>query len=529
MTQFQKKKPEKDEIKTNGKEDDTIEEIGSDDSDENQFKIWDDQLVREIDNFYTDDEDADFYDVSSKSDIELEFTFIRDLFDGIHCYILHQYDFGYKIHKKEKQKYLTKYGAEDSDEESELSCRDNAFAIIQQIIRKKKNILGNIPRFNQSKKFTIETKTDQSVKTKNDNKFTFMDGVYEKMKHSVKRVELDSISRFLDQEEYDSVSLEMDILQSYQTDSIVSKHLGSHPYILLKNYFINYKLSKHSFSTGFVFYYWDYYKHAQKEEEIIEQVRNINDLGGYKAHELYVDKKYNDIKVEILNNIIYKLNMKEFKSSLTKANQLIDTAKARKTRAYFLDGIFYYDIKQGKRLRVSNLLSVILYTDWSKLCFEFSKTFRKLKMYETLSSVIKRNQEYANWSRLLRETVETFGDYVKQLKGQYFCGMSCVMIMPQLNIRLCGPVSTSKYVEVATRFGGDDGIIIQLEDHLNPAEDHLRAFPCAWLSNYNGEEEYLFIGGYQPIRITTIKNLATAESFEAFIKPLFLFDAMTSG
>ena len=85
--------------------------------------------------------------------------------------------------------------------------------------------------------------------------------------------------------------------------------------------------------------------------------------------------------------------------------------------------------------------------------------------------------EFAIWSRILRETVQYYGrsgndgyrdkdnnlEWVDEgMEGPFYCGMSFVMVIPSFNIRLCAPTSTSKQVEVATRFGGDEGIIIQL-------------------------------------------------------------------
>lgn len=36
-----------------------------------------------------------------------------------------------------------------------------------------------------------------------------------------------------------------------------------------------------------------------------------------------------------------------------------------------------------------------------------------------------------------------------RVKGPFFCGISKKMVLPEYNIRLCGPTSTSKAVEIA--------------------------------------------------------------------------------
>ena len=166
-------------------------------------------------------------------------------------------------------------------------------------------------------------------------------------------------------------------------------------------------------------------------------VWNYKDHGGYQPHELFIEQKYEDLKSEILNNKIYSLSLASFRIALAKANMYISSAKAKtlKSDKYTYDHPLHYRIKIGRKLRVSNLLSVILYTDFSELCTEFSKTFRRLQPYEPLHSVKKRNKEYAIWSRTLRETVEGFGDPAHSKTFNYFTGLSAVMVMPEMNIR----------------------------------------------------------------------------------------------
>ena len=98
-------------------------------------------------------------------------------------------------------------------------------------------------------------------------------------------------------------------------------------------------------------------------------------------------------------------------------------------------------------------------------------------------------------SKTLRETVEIFGGcsykYSKNgvLRGSYYCGMSVVLNIPEFNIFLCSPTSTSKQIEVAIKFSGDHGIVIQLDNPDTPQYRQLRGFNCSWLSRYKEEDE----------------------------------------
>eukprot|EP01084_Bolivina_argentea_P036157 66940_1 len=107
--------------------------------------------------------------------------------------------------------------------------------------------------------------------------------------------------------------------------------------------------------------------------------------------------------------------------------------------------------------------------------------------------------------------------------------MSCVITMPEFNIRLCGPTSTSKQKEVATRFGGTKGIIMQLNNKSDARSKYLRAFRCAWLSTFSGEDEYLFIGGDMRLKIDTIIHIETANNLAGLFHALFYFDCMLNG
>ena len=270
---------------------------------------------------------------------------------------------------------------------------------------------------------------------------------------------------------------------------------------------------------------------------------NQHDHGGYSPKELSVALKYKSLKEEIINNEIYSLNMVQLNTSITKTFKYIHTIKAKQTTYDMaVDDLFHYDIRKGSIISFDHLLSIILYTDWDKLSCSFSKTFRKEKQYETLSMVKRRNGEYANWGMRIRETVEYFGSegwrdwdsdkvnkYNNLERGPYFCGMSFVMVIPQFNIRLNSPTSTSKTLEVATRFGGDEGILIQINNNGYAESDLLRSWNCCWLSNYNGEDERLWCGGDLQIKVESIKVLSTNENFHKYFKPLFYFDCMCSG
>eukprot|EP00484_Ammonia_sp_Unknown_P018760 CAMPEP_0197045890 /NCGR_PEP_ID=MMETSP1384-20130603/21682_1 /TAXON_ID=29189 /ORGANISM="Ammonia sp." /LENGTH=79 /DNA_ID=CAMNT_0042477575 /DNA_START=60 /DNA_END=296 /DNA_ORIENTATION=- len=78
--------------------------------------------------------------------------------------------------------------------------------------------------------------------------------------------------------------------------------------------------------------------------------------------------------------------------------------------------------------------------------------------------------------------------------------------MPEFQLRLNGPTSTTKWEEVALKFSGPKGVILTLNNETEfgqPAE--LTGFNCSWLSRYREEDERLFCGGWQPINIESVQ------------------------
>ena len=256
-------------------------------------------------------------------------------------------------------------------------------------------------------------------------------------------------------------------------------------------------MSSSSFNVGLRFYYWPFYKELQAIPDE-EQYDDPHDHSGYEIKQLFVTQKYGSFKKEISN---YKyLLFQQYKDEIVmKVNIYNNSDIAKETKANALNcKDLHYGIAETAKLGFQNLVSLILYTDYSDLSTDFSKTFRKKSPYESLQSIKNRNSEYFWMSKILRETVEIFGGSSYQddgyesdniLLGPYYCGMKVVMNMPSFSIRLCSPTSTSGTLEVAIKFSGEDGIIIQLDNPNVKPYRFITGFDCSWLSRYKEENE----------------------------------------
>ena len=190
-----------------------------------------------------------------------------------------------------------------------------------------------------------------------------------------------------------------------------------------------------TFSFGYRFYYWSYYTNTQEEDYQYNAGRTFKEMS--------VVHKFGNLKEEILD----KLPLSCYELTIEKCQHYMKSEEIRKLRASPCDKVLHYGIRGWKPIGFEHVFSVALYTDYDKLCDEFSKSFRK-EEGETLESLKKRNGEYFWWSKLLRETVEYFGDDTKTSSVSKFYHGTSRLYFSQFNAYFFGPTSTSAQIEV---------------------------------------------------------------------------------
>ena len=164
---------------------------------------------------------------------------------------------------------------------------------------------------------------------------------------------------------------------------------------------------------------------------------NMHTHGGYNVNDLYVERKYATFKEEICN---YKyITITDYNDTiLPKVQEYFDTDCCRqmccevedisKSDGFGGAHAFYasfvplrYGIDWNDRISFDHIMSVVLYTDFTEHCRDFSSTFRGCGDYETFSSIKARNAAYWWMSRRLRETVQIFGGRRDPLEEQKYC------------------------------------------------------------------------------------------------------------
>ena len=172
------------------------------------------------------------------------------------------------------------------------------------------------------------------------------------------------------------------------------------------------------------------------------------------------------------------------KEILPKAQELIKTKMAKSMKA---QSRAYSD---QPLINLNDIICIILYTDYTKLCTNFSASFRKINTFEPMHSIKQRHRNYYYLSKILRETVHKYGKaYQQGFRGPFYCGMSMVMTMPEFAIKLMSPTSTSAQIAVSMKFSGDKGIIIGFNNPPSGYTAYTMGMDFSCFSRFKEEDE----------------------------------------
>ena len=211
------------------------------------------------------------------------------------------------------------------------------------------------------------------------------------------------------------------------------------------------------YSAGIRFFYWPFYKNNNNKYNHVYGRGVIEYNFGYILSDWYIDCIYGSF-----NNKIAKFNISQWYQTLMKAD--IKYKAWKKKHKYKLvcewaqyddDGndLFYsngdkwndlYGIAVGSIITIYHLMSILFYCNFSIQQYELSATFRRIYWNETDQALKKRHSYFANWAKLLRETVECFGIPMQTSPVKIFYhGISKEMVFKSTTIFIYGPLSTT--------------------------------------------------------------------------------------
>lgn len=256
----------------------------------------------------------------------------------------------------------------------------------------------------------------------------------------------------------------------------------------------------------------------------------------------FIKPRYGSIKEELLNNVY--MDVRRWHRIEIKANAWRQTIRCRMMTARNFRQAKDYGIDKGSLMTTPHLIAISAYTDYTNVAADFANSYRQSPT-ESFDHVKEKNTKYANMGRLLLEVVNCWGangmmgdmldggitkfDLKIMLKNAskeltVYRGLSRAMPVSRIITSHNAPSSYSNQIEVALKFAGPSGMIMEADPKYDTGT---RYFDASWISNYTEESEYLFFG---PDRICYVKFriVESNTSYQMVPRHLRLFDAILS-
>eukprot|EP01084_Bolivina_argentea_P271050 461074_1 len=222
------------------------------------------------------------------------------------------------------------------------------------------------------------------------------------------------------------------------------------------------------------------------------------DVNGAKHTFIFLSKsKYANLKQELTENKLSSINKQQFNNEYNKAMNHYSTPHRK---------MVYPQLNQ------SQILSLMIYTNYDELQYQFSKTYRVN---------IDQHNEFYHFAKSLKESMANCRQNTHSLLDQVlgmndtkskkalftqtlYHGISELLVFPMyMNCQPLCPLSTTISKEVATRFGSNQGMIIEFEaDYGKP-----RRLSVSWLSDFVSEKEQLFVQSGGPGESLKMRNI----------------------
>ena len=377
------------------------------------------------------------------------YEFYCSIFDRVHHFVSHLYDLGLRIDWNAVEE------EPENDDELYVDAAVETLSRYTREARAKHD--GQLQVENAKFVIDVDADADQPAADMH-SKTLFLDAFIREVQDLVRLVE------FVVTNEYDTASVEQDMTDT--GNSNVANVVEDAPTIArvfqfvrcvqcmcarilvaLSPYFY-FAVTRHSFSTGFVFYYWG--KRAQYTAEQV--VGDVEYHSGLAPQELFVEPAHKSLKEEVLQsglldaaqwNECVDLKVQQYLQSATV--KAMTAGKWAQAEAYRRSGITdlyrgerMHGIAQGSAMTAQHLSSMVLYCDCTALCTAFSETFRKESPFELMASVRRRHSRFAHFGRVLVETVHDFGINGESERGPFFTGLSCVLNVGSFSLYLKG-------------------------------------------------------------------------------------------
>eukprot|EP01084_Bolivina_argentea_P058044 105984_1 len=208
---------------------------------------------------------------------------------------------------------------------------------------------------------------------------------------------------------------------------------------------------------------------------------------------------------EVINNDQFPLKQTTFHNLLIKAinsHKIAFNDKKLICKTYN----HKYQIIRNQAIGICHILAIIIYTDISKFCTGFRKTYRKIKYEIDEEAVTNRHKQLYYYARSLFESVELFGQEMSTKMSVYH-GLNVEMKFRHFTEYFNQPMSTTTSFKTAQEFSQGIGIILELKSaakYMNACTKKPKYLSVSFLSSFPKEDEKLFYGSFVALQISDI-------------------------
>ena len=418
--------------------------------------------------------------------------FYLDMFDTIHCFLMHSYDAGYRI-KPQAFGSSTKSARQPQFDGSMLSRSKISISRSKKMSMSRsfnnRNTYSSMQRVTSS---TLRKSSSRLLKSLNRQSLYQRKTTDKDVLSLQKSIDDGSIKFYDDREMTELRSFSKSKRRDIETNARQRSKFSAD--ILIKEQQKLKDTDKWEYNFGQKCYYWPFFKENNSKDKI------YNPLCRYKAW--YIEQKWSNLEEEILNNATYTLDKDTYDKAVKKAEMFLKKSEIKRLTSRNADSFwvdkgkadeFHYEIKEDTPIDKQHLLSIILYTDTTTLSYHFSKSFRKLSINEPNFRFRARKSEYWNWSKIITETVNLYGTDMQHRKSDiFYTGISTKVVFNELIAFFNCPTSTTTEKSIAITFANENGCILEVTQNIGAGES-LRFFNCSFVSKFSEESERLFV------------------------------------
>eukprot|EP01083_Nonionella_stella_P138579 421678_1 len=187
----------------------------------------------------------------------------------------------------------------------------------------------------------------------------------------IKEDELYKVAAFITAERYESDSIVFDLKSANGLNMKYTVNISILFEAIARTFIKENEIRKKLYSGGRRYFYWPFYKDNEQERRDVYggrcQQAQFEENPGYKLCDWYIEAKYDNLKDELLHNLICVFGKEQFENTLAKAidklNAWVNDEAVPNISCVWPYWKATYGIEKGDEITLEHILSVMFYTN----------------------------------------------------------------------------------------------------------------------------------------------------------------------